>query len=355
MSDSGRWKAVRGKLIALLTSALLAPFASQAPGAAGEADLARARAALARNIEFCRPLVGEAVTPAQAAEAAGIAQESLDLARAVVAADPNRAEGHHHVGATLCLGYYPRDSGLCDLEAAVGEQCKGSVTVIARGSLRGEEEGLAAFRTALRLAPNNTDYGLDYCEALQVCGEAQQSADTLSDLWKRRRELTGARRAQAARLLAQAMRDLGRREEEARWLREALARDPGDAETALRLSEVAANAQEGIVWHGYETGEALSRHQQKPVWISFSTACCGWCRKLKKEVFTDPGVVGESRRLICIEVDGDHRRDLVSRYQVREFPTSVFLDPAGRLLHKVVGCRSASQYATEMQHAKSGS
>ena len=354
MPELGRWEVVTGKLVALLTSALLALVAGQAPGAAGEADLARARAALTRNIEFCRPLIGSAVTPPQAAEAARLAQESLDLARAVVAAHPGRADSHHHVGATLCLGYYPRDSGCCDLKAPAGEQCKGSFALLARGSPRGVEEGLAAFRTALRLAPNNTDYWVDYCEALQVYGKAQQSADTLSDLWKRRRELTGQRRAQAARLLARATRDLGRKEEEARWLREALARDPGDAETAMRLSEIAAGVREGIVWYGCETGEALSRHQHKPVWISFSTASCGWCRKLKKDVFTDQSVIGESRNLICIEVDADHRGDLVSRYQVREYPTAIFLDPSGKLIHKVVGYRPASQYAAEMRRARSG-
>jgi len=150
------------------------------------------------------------------------------------------------------------------------------------------------------------------------------------------------------------MRDLGRKEEEARWLREAPARDPGDAETAVRLSEIAAGVQEGIVWYSCETGEALSRHQHKPLWISFSTASCGWCRKLKTDVFTHQSVIGESRDLICIEVDGDHRRDLVSRYQVREYPTAIFLDPAGKLIHRVVGYRPASQYAAEMRRAKSG-
>jgi len=349
-----RRNADRRRLTALLASALLALLAPQAPGADAAAELTRARAALARNMEFSRPLVGKAVTPGQAAEAVRLAQQSLDLACAVVAAHPESAEGHHHLGATLCLGYYPREARFCTLEGAAGEQCQGPVTVIARGSVSGREEGLAAFRTALRLAPGNTDYRLDYGEALGVCGEAQQCADTVSDLWRRDKELASARRARAARLLAQAMRDLKRTDEEMRWLGEALACDPGDAEAALRLSEVAAGRREGIVWHSYQIGEALSRHQPKPMWLSFTTSSCEWCRRLRQEVFTDPSVIGESRRLICIEVDGDRRRDLASRYQVREFPTAILLDPSGRLIYRLVGYRPPGQYVSEMRRARSG-
>ena len=94
---------------------------------------------------------------------------------------------------------------------------------------------------------------------------------------------------------------------------------------------------------------ALARQQGKPVFIDFSTSWCGWCRRLDREVFTDPEVISVSRQFACIKVDGDARSDLVRRYGVGGYPTAVMLDAGGREMHRIVGYKPARQYVLEMQ------
>ncbi len=71
---------------------------------------------------------------------------------------------------------------------------------------------------------------------------------------------------------------------------------------------------------------------------------CGWCIKLKKEVFDTPEFVGFARkRLVLVEVDFPMRRELPplqrqanealqNHYKVQGYPTLIILDSEGRQL-----------------------
>jgi thiol:disulfide interchange protein len=99
--------------------------------------------------------------------------------------------------------------------------------------------------------------------------------------------------------------------------------------------------------------KAVAAGQKKPMLIDFSTSRCGWCKRLDKEVLSNPQVVSFCRQLVCIKVDGDQRRDLAAAFGVRGYPTAIVLDHQGRRLHGIVGYRPTAAYLAELRRALS--
>jgi len=78
--------------------------------------------------------------------------------------------------------------------------------------------------------------------------------------------------------------------------------------------------------------------QGAPVMLYFWQERCAECVQLKKGTFTDPGVVDESRRFACAEIDGTEAgspavRRVLQEYGVIGFPTIAFVASDGRRLN----------------------
>ena len=100
----------------------------------------------------------------------------------------------------------------------------------------------------------------------------------------------------------------------------------------------------------YEGILKLSQETGKPVLVNFTGSdWCGWCVKLKKDLFETPGFVAYSNdELLLLEVDFPSRkpidpalaasnRKLAEAYGVEGFPTLVVLDGNGKELGRHVG------------------
>jgi len=110
-------------------------------------------------------------------------------------------------------------------------------------------------------------------------------------------------------------------------------------------------ATETIEWHGYEEGMNLSSAQNRSALIDFSTSWCSWCKKMDADTYSDARVIEVARRFVCIRVDGDMRGDLVARYGVDGYPTTVFLDQNGTVSHSVVGYKGPDEFLKDMAYA----
>ena len=97
-------------------------------------------------------------------------------------------------------------------------------------------------------------------------------------------------------------------------------------------------------------GEALKKadSEKKPILADFSTSWCGWCKKMEKETFTNPRVVERSAQFVCVKINGDTESGLVSKYNVRGFPTLVFLDSKETILGGGPGYRDVERLLSEM-------
>ncbi len=94
----------------------------------------------------------------------------------------------------------------------------------------------------------------------------------------------------------------------------------------------------------YEAALATAKEEDKTVLLNFTGSdWCGWCKLLKKEVFDTERFATWSADHVLVTVDfpragqqsdelKKQNRDLAKKYQVKGFPTIVFIDHEEKVL-----------------------
>ncbi len=110
---------------------------------------------------------------------------------------------------------------------------------------------------------------------------------------------------------------------------------------------------EGIQWSRDLDGALkVARQADKIVMVDFMTEWCGWCKRLDEDVYANEQVAKLAEKsFVAVKIDGDKRPDLVRRYQIRGYPTIVFLAPDGNKLKAVIGFRPPQLFIAEMKEA----
>jgi thioredoxin-related protein len=111
------------------------------------------------------------------------------------------------------------------------------------------------------------------------------------------------------------------------------------------LVEAAAGMGEWVT--RWDRAQALSRATNKPILADFTGSdWCGWCKKLKAEVFETPDFKEWAKKhVILLEVDfprtieqpaelKKQNAELQRKYAIRGYPTVLFLDHKGNVLHR---------------------
>ena len=330
---------MRSLLLASLLIALATAAGFGASAALTSPELEAARQALKDNLTLGQSLQGKPATGKEAAEAQRLLYEGLPQAREAARQQPDSALAHDLLGSFLMLAYEPAEVRSAGTDPVTGLPNMRTQIVLRQSAPGGEsEEGLAELAKATQLDPANGDFWLDYAQALLLCRKLDRALQELNQVWDQGNGEGGAAwgesrewRARAAKLLAQVMGALNRRQDEARWLGEALRRDPGDEESRRRLAEITAAGQ-GIAWLSYEEGIKAAERGGKPVMMDFWTSVCAWCKLMDRETFASREVIDLSRRFVCIRVDTDNRPDLEIAYRVDSYPMVLFLDPRGKIV-----------------------
>ena len=91
--------------------------------------------------------------------------------------------------------------------------------------------------------------------------------------------------------------------------------------------------------------QAKAKEEGKPILMDFTGSdWCGWCIKLKKEVFSKPAFIDyANEHLILMTVDFPNRKQqeeslkdqnntLLDNYGVKAFPTIILVDAEGKVL-----------------------
>ena len=112
----------------------------------------------------------------------------------------------------------------------------------------------------------------------------------------------------------------------------------------LLLCSVALSAQQatGVDFQRQPFADLLSqaREEDKLIFIDAYTTWCGPCKMMDAKVFPDPEVAGVfNERFINAKFDMEKGEgiDLAKRYSVMAFPTYLFVDGEGDLVHKGIG------------------
>jgi len=97
----------------------------------------------------------------------------------------------------------------------------------------------------------------------------------------------------------------------------------------------------------FEEVKAIAKRENKIIFIDAFTTWCGPCKQMDKQVFTDPIVAKFfNDRFINAKFDMEKGEglELASKYEVRAYPTFLFLAADGELVHRGVGSRTPAKF-----------
>lgn len=135
-------------------------------------------------------------------------------------------------------------------------------------------------------------------------------------------------------------------------------RGPGPAGSAHRSEAIAEQrrpagaADRAIEFvEGYQRGLDLARQARRPMLLFFTADWCQYCHQLAQEAFRDEKVVELSHRFVCVIVDADAEPEICRRFQVRGYPTVLFVSPRATPLSRIVGKQPPQDFVVRMQAA----
>lgn len=97
----------------------------------------------------------------------------------------------------------------------------------------------------------------------------------------------------------------------------------------------------------WESTLKMAKEQDKIIFVDAFTTWCGPCKWMDKNVFPDKAV-GEyfNKNFINVKIDMEKGEGILfaKAYKVRGFPSFVFIDAKGNMLHKSLGSREAKDF-----------
>lgn len=88
----------------------------------------------------------------------------------------------------------------------------------------------------------------------------------------------------------------------------------------------------------------LARDNGQPMLIRITADWCGYCKKMKADVFANPGIQRDlARGFVTVEIDADKNKELVRRLGIQSLPTTIILTPDMQIAERMEGYRNADQ------------
>ncbi len=121
----------------------------------------------------------------------------------------------------------------------------------------------------------------------------------------------------------------------------------------LISASVGVKAQGIEFFHGtFEEAKSKAKAENKPLFVDVYTSWCGPCKKLSKEVFPQK-IVGDyfNSSFVCFKLQADKKdsnnQEIANQYHVTAYPTLMWLDGDGKLLHMSTGYKEPGQLVAE--------
>ncbi|HMQ48464.1 MAG TPA: thioredoxin family protein [Saprospiraceae bacterium] len=112
---------------------------------------------------------------------------------------------------------------------------------------------------------------------------------------------------------------------------------------------IAAFAQNSIQFHesGWKAILAQAKAENKLIFMDAYASWCGPCKMMAKNVFTDEAVIDYYEASFVnakIDMEKGEGPELAEMYSVRAYPTLLFINGNGELVHRAVGYHAAEQF-----------
>jgi thioredoxin-related protein len=115
---------------------------------------------------------------------------------------------------------------------------------------------------------------------------------------------------------------------------------------------------EGLPWKPFEEAVSLAQQQNKKVLVDIFAPWCPWCRRLQREVYTDPAVQQYLKeKFIVTRINGDDTTasyafktykltpaELAAGLGAQGYPTTVFLAANSDYITRLPGFVDASEF-----------
>ena len=97
-----------------------------------------------------------------------------------------------------------------------------------------------------------------------------------------------------------------------------------------------------------------AKERDMPVMIDFYTKWCHWCKELDRNTYSNRGVDNLASNFVCVKIDAEKDAAAAAKYDVRGYPTIIFLNPNGSYNSRVVGYREPLRFRKAMETAMQG-
>jgi thioredoxin-related protein len=130
----------------------------------------------------------------------------------------------------------------------------------------------------------------------------------------------------------------------------------GGGVTMLSTAVRAAESPPEIEWYSYAQGLEQARQTGKHLLVNFSADWCIYCKKMKKETYTDPDVIAYiNEHFVPVMVDTQKEKQIANQYYVRGLPTIWFLTSEGAKISNLPGFVDAPMFLQVLKYLASSS
>jgi len=110
--------------------------------------------------------------------------------------------------------------------------------------------------------------------------------------------------------------------------------------------EPSASAQNNLKWStSYYNSIQQAKAKDMPVLIKFEASWCVWCEKMEEEVFTEPEVIKELEKFVCINIDIDKQENVAKAYQIKSLPRTIVINTHDEIVGDWLGFREAPVFS----------
>ena len=119
--------------------------------------------------------------------------------------------------------------------------------------------------------------------------------------------------------------------------------------TTTSTTESSTASQSGINWNEASSladAQAKTSDTRDKIFVDVSAVWCGYCKKMKKSVYTDDDVANAiNEKYIPLALDGEKGEGVsfAAKHKIKGYPTQLILDADGNVLKKNVGYLNVNQ------------
>ncbi|MCH2124054.1 MAG: thioredoxin fold domain-containing protein [Pirellulaceae bacterium] len=115
---------------------------------------------------------------------------------------------------------------------------------------------------------------------------------------------------------------------------------------------VAVDSTPTIEWEELVKAWKASADQKKPLLIFLTMDSCRMCEKMKRDTLIHPDIVENvTNSFVAVQVNRKDALALVRKTRVRKFPTTLIIEPQGKVLDSITGYRKPAEFLTRLETA----